>query len=49
MQSVIVTGASGNMGRAVVQKFLDENWQVTGTLIPGDDVDLGIINNSFEK
>ena len=45
MQSVIVTGASGNLGRAVVQKFLEEKWQVTGTVIPGDDVDLGITNN----
>ncbi|MBK7289263.1 MAG: SDR family NAD(P)-dependent oxidoreductase [Chitinophagaceae bacterium] len=49
MQSVIVTGASGNLGRAVVQKFLEEKWQVTGTVIPGDDVDLDITNNSFEK
>lgn len=49
MQSVIVTGASGNLGRAVVQKFLEEKWQVTGTVIPGDDVHLDITNNSFEK
>lgn len=49
MQSVIVTGASGNLGRAVVQKFLEEKWQVTGTVIPGDDVDLGITNNLFKK
>ena len=49
MQSIIVTGASGNLGRAVVQKYLDENWQVTGTLILGDNTDLAITSNAFEK
>lgn len=49
MQSVIVTGSSGNLGRAVVQKFLDEKWQVSGTVIPGDNIDLAITNNSFKK
>ncbi len=49
MKNIIVTGASGNLGRAVVQKFLDENWQVTGTVIPGDNVDLGITQDSFKK
>lgn len=47
MQSVIVTGAAGNLGQAIVQKFLDQNWQVTGTILPGDTVD--ITSNSFEK
>lgn len=49
MQSVIVTGASGNLGRAVVQKFLNENWKVSGTVIPGDNTDLAITSNAFEK
>ncbi|MEO5945479.1 MAG: SDR family NAD(P)-dependent oxidoreductase, partial [Chitinophagaceae bacterium] len=49
MQSVIVTGASGNLGLAVVQKFLNKKWQVTGTVIPGDNLDLSITQDSFKK
>jgi NAD(P)-dependent dehydrogenase (short-subunit alcohol dehydrogenase family) len=36
MQSAIVTGAGGNLGRAVVQAFLDNGFQVTGTVSPQD-------------
>jgi NAD(P)-dependent dehydrogenase (short-subunit alcohol dehydrogenase family) len=36
MQSVIVTGANGNLGRAVVQTFLANGFQVTGTVSPQD-------------
>lgn len=32
MKTAIVTGASGNMGQAVVRQFLKEGYQVTGTL-----------------
>lgn len=39
-KTVIVTGASGNMGQAVVKKFLAENYNVTGTVIPNDPVSL---------
>jgi len=48
MQSVIVTGASGNLGRAVVQKFLDEDWKVTGTVAPGSNSTFDITNSLFE-
>ena len=30
MQTILVTGASGNLGRAIVKKFLNENWRVVG-------------------
>lgn len=33
---IVVTGASGNMGQAVVKKFLDEGHTVIGTLVPND-------------
>jgi len=49
MQTVIVTGASGNLGRAVVQHFLDEKWKVTGTVTHGDNTDFAITSNAFEK
>src|SRR5437762_9539820 len=31
MKTAIVTGSSGNLGRAVVRKFLDEGYKVAGT------------------
>jgi len=46
---VIVTGASGNMGQAVVKKFLSEGYQVVGTAIPKDPVSIDINNPKFEK
>lgn len=35
MKNLIVTGASGNLGSAVVNKFISENWDVTGTVHEG--------------
>ena len=32
----IVTGASGNMGQAVIEKFLAEGYLVIGTIVPND-------------
>jgi NAD(P)-dependent dehydrogenase (short-subunit alcohol dehydrogenase family) len=48
MKTVIVTGASGNLGQAVVKKFLDENYYVAGTIIPNDPVKITIENKNFE-
>jgi NAD(P)-dependent dehydrogenase (short-subunit alcohol dehydrogenase family) len=45
----IITGASGNMGRAVVNKFLDQDYHVIGTVIANDPVPLDIKNSHFEK
>lgn len=36
MRTAIVTGASGNMGQAVISQFLQDGFQVTGTLVPHD-------------
>src|SRR5690242_9244360 len=49
MKNVIVTGASGNMGRAIVKKFLLEGYYVTGTVVPNDPTPLDIDNARFEK
>ena len=38
MKTVIVTGASGNLGQAVVQKFLTEGITVIGTILHNDTV-----------
>ncbi len=44
----IVTGASGNMGREVVKKFLAEGYKVIGTVIPNDPVKIDIADSNFE-
>ncbi|MGB4845032.1 MAG: SDR family NAD(P)-dependent oxidoreductase, partial [Ferruginibacter sp.] len=48
-KTVIVTGASGNMGQAVVQKFLVEGYQVVGTIIPNDPTAFEIVDAKLEK
>ncbi len=45
----IVTGASGNMGQAVVKKFIDEGYIVIGTVIPNDPVPMNFPDSQFEK
>ena len=47
--TAIVTGASGNLGQAVVKKFLSEKFKVIGTVIPNDPVALEINDPGFER
>jgi NAD(P)-dependent dehydrogenase (short-subunit alcohol dehydrogenase family) len=49
MKTAIVTGASGNMGQAVVKKFIDEGYKVIGTIVPNDPVPMNFPADSFEK
>ena len=49
MKTAIVTGASGNLGQAVVKKFIDEGYKVIGTIIPNDPVPLDFPADKFEK
>lgn len=49
MKIAIVTGASGNMGQAVVKKFIDNGYYVIGTVIPNDPVPIDFPNDKFEK
>ncbi|HSU29160.1 MAG TPA: SDR family NAD(P)-dependent oxidoreductase [Chitinophagaceae bacterium] len=49
MKTVIVTGASGNLGQSVIQKFLQEGFRVIGTVIPNDPVKLEIQHTAFES
>jgi NAD(P)-dependent dehydrogenase (short-subunit alcohol dehydrogenase family) len=46
---VIVTGSSGNLGQAVVKKFIDEGYYVIGTIIPNDPVPMNFPADNFEK
>lgn len=48
MKNAIVTGVSGNLGQAVIKKFLSEGYQVIGTVIPNDPVQLDFKNKKFE-
>lgn len=48
-KTIIVTGASGNMGQAVVKKFLAEKYHVVGTIVPNDAVAFEINDELLEK
>jgi NAD(P)-dependent dehydrogenase (short-subunit alcohol dehydrogenase family) len=49
MKTAIVTGASGNLGQAVIKKFIDEGYFVVGTIIPNDPVAVDFPADKFEK
>jgi NAD(P)-dependent dehydrogenase (short-subunit alcohol dehydrogenase family) len=36
MHTALITGAGGNLGRAIVEKMLKEGYRVVGSLSPGD-------------
>jgi len=48
MKKAIVTGASGNLGQAVIKKFLAKDYYVTGTIIPNDTVVIDSKGKNFE-
>ena len=48
MKTAIITGASGNLGQAVVKKFLAEGYHVIGTVIPNDPVAIDFKDKNFE-
>jgi len=49
MKTAIVTGASGNMGQAVVNKFIAEGYRVAGTVVPNDPVEVNFPADKFDK
>jgi NAD(P)-dependent dehydrogenase (short-subunit alcohol dehydrogenase family) len=38
MKTVLITGAAGNLGKACVEKFLAEGYNVIATVTPGKDL-----------
>jgi NAD(P)-dependent dehydrogenase (short-subunit alcohol dehydrogenase family) len=48
MKTILVTGASGNLGEAVTKKFLDNGCRVIGTLMPNDPAVKSIDHSSYE-
>jgi len=49
MKIAIVTGASGNMGQAVVKKFIEQGYKVIGTIVPNDPISLDFPEDKFES
>src|ERR1700712_660144 len=49
MKTVIVTGASGNLGQAVIKKFIDEGYFAVGTVVPNHPESLNFPADKFEK
>lgn len=49
MKTAIVTGASGNLGQAVISKFIAGGYKVIGTVIPNDPLTVDFPVASFEK
>ena len=49
MKTAIVTGASGNMGQAVVKKFLKEGYHVIGTALEHDTTIMDVDDPKFIK
>ena len=49
MKIAIVTGASGNMGQAVIKKFIDEGYKVIGTIIPNDPVPMDFPEDKLDR
>jgi NAD(P)-dependent dehydrogenase (short-subunit alcohol dehydrogenase family) len=48
-KTAIVTGSSGNLGQAVVKKFIAEGYKVIGTVVPNDPVAMDFPEEAFEK
>ncbi|HET9056918.1 MAG TPA: SDR family NAD(P)-dependent oxidoreductase [Chitinophagaceae bacterium] len=49
MKTVIVTGALGNLGKAVTKKFIAEGYMVIGTSIPGEEGIPDFSTDRFEQ
>lgn len=49
MKIAIVTGSSGNLGKAVITKFIEEGYKVIGTVNPAEPGLLNFPADSFEK
>lgn len=49
MRHVLVTGASGNLGKSVINRFLDRGDRVSGIVIPGDEIPMNFDSQYFER
>jgi NAD(P)-dependent dehydrogenase (short-subunit alcohol dehydrogenase family) len=49
MKTVVVTGAYGNLGRAVVNRFLEQGFNVVGSIAPGEKAEPAIAYPNFSS
>lgn len=49
MKKVLVTGASGNLGRALVERFVSGGYYVSASVIQGDPVEFPYPQDQFER
>jgi len=49
MKTAIVTGAFGNMGQAIVKKFIEQEYFVIGTVLPNDKIQVNFPADKFER
>lgn len=47
MRTIFISGATGNLGRAIVKRFLEAGDKVYGTLLPGEALPEGMFNEQF--
>ena len=47
MRTIFISGATGNLGRAIVKRFLDSGDKVYGTILPGEALSEGQFNELF--
>lgn len=48
-KNAIVTGAAGNLGKAVCSKLLEANYRVIGTVLSGENCEMNESHPDFEK
>ena len=49
MKTALVSGASGNLGQAVIRKLLDDSYQVYGTIVPNNSINSKIDHPNFKS
>ncbi|HRG83710.1 MAG TPA: hypothetical protein PLO99_14425, partial [Chitinophagaceae bacterium] len=47
--TILISGASGNMGQAMVSKFLAEGFRVTGLVPPNDKIKMDVSDPAFTR
>ncbi|MBL0132776.1 MAG: SDR family NAD(P)-dependent oxidoreductase [Chitinophagaceae bacterium] len=48
-KNILITGVTGNLGQAVAQRFLAEGYNVIGTVLPGDTIEMNFDTTGLEK
>lgn len=49
MKNILVTGSKGNLGSAVVNKFLAEGYHVIGTVSPDNKMEINLLSANYNQ